>query len=73
VAVFERQGKGHSNPHFETVVIGSHNGYVIAGVRIEPAETYPSSEQWGSKGFTFRDEQPAKERFYDLLKLRAQP
>jgi hypothetical protein len=37
---------------FEVVVISRHNGYELGGVKIEPAETYPSSEQWGSKGWT---------------------
>ena len=59
VAVYRRQKIGGKAVQFETVIIGSHNGYEIGGVKVEPAETYPSSEQWGAKGFTFNDESAA--------------
>lgn len=59
IAVYRRQKRAGSAVHWETVIIGSHNGYVIAGVTMPPAEIYPSSEQWGAKGFTFNDEASA--------------
>ena len=59
VAVYRRQKIGGSAVHFEAVIIGSHDGYVLAGASIAPAETYPSSEQWGTKGFTLNDESAA--------------
>jgi len=37
---------------YEVIIITRHEGYAYAGVAFEPAEVYPSSEQWGSKGWT---------------------
>ena len=51
IAIFERS-KGTAT-HLETIIIGSHNGYTLAGVYIEPSETYPSTANWGSRGWTF--------------------
>lgn len=69
VAVYRRQKIGGKAVHFETVIIGSHNGYVLAGVTMPPAETYPSSEQWGAKGFTFNDESKALSKAKQLTTL----
>jgi hypothetical protein len=49
-AIYEKT-KGNSKG-FETIRVSRHNGYTIAGVTIEPAETYPNNEQWGVHGFT---------------------
>jgi len=49
---FKERGKSES---FETVKITRHDGYTIAGKEIPPGECYPSSEQWGTHGFTFND------------------
>lgn len=69
VAVYRRQKIGGKAVHFETVIIGRHNGYVIAGATIAPAETYPLSEQWGAKGFTFNDESKALSKAKQLATL----
>lgn len=37
---------------YEVVIVSSHNGYELGGQKIAAAETYPSSSQWGIKGFT---------------------
>lgn len=55
---------------FETVVISRHNGYEVAGSKIEPAETYPSSEQWGTKGWTYSTLEHAKEKLAALIAAR---
>jgi len=65
VAIYKRWKDGMS-PHWEVVKIGSHNGYAIAGVVIPPAETYPNSEQWGSRGFTFTTQADAEAKFNKL-------
>ena len=38
---------------YESCRIKSHNGYEIAGVKIEPAESLPSAESWGTDGFSY--------------------
>lgn len=67
IAVFQRW-KGKELPHFETIVIGSHDGYELAGVKIAPAETYPSSSAWGSQGWTFNNRESAIRKMDALLK-----
>ena len=52
VAIYQRNRTGSARTHFEVVRIGHHNGFTLAGVVIPPAETYPSAEQWGTKGWT---------------------
>lgn len=53
---------------FEVVVIRRHNGYVIGGVQIEPAEVYPCDSQWGDFGWTYSDLLGAMRRFEKLVK-----
>jgi len=63
-AIYKRS-KG-SQEHFEVIEIRSHNGYEISGVKIEPAEIYPSAEKWGTLGWTHIDYDGAKDRFNKL-------
>ena len=65
VAVFAKS-KGGKSKSYEVVKIQSHNGFEISGVKIEPAETMPSSEQWGTNGFTFTTLQDALYKFNQL-------
>ena len=52
---------------FETVIITRHDGYEMGGVKIEPAEVYPSNEKWGVTGWTYKELLGAKKRFNSLL------
>lgn len=52
---------------FETVVITRHDGYEIAGVQMEPAECYPSNEQWGAKGWSYPTLFAADQKYERLL------
>ena len=63
VAVYRRQRIGLEDVHYEVVRIKSHNGFTIAGKTFPPAETYPTSEEWGTRGWTFNDEAKAKAKF----------
>ncbi len=69
-AIFHRVDESGDKPRdagFEVVVIARHDGYEIAGNKIEPSEVYPSNEQWGSMGWTYRDLCSAEIRFQSLL------
>jgi hypothetical protein len=68
VAIYSKR-KGSADLGFEVIKISHHNGYTIAGNFIPPSETYPSSEQWGTNGFTCDDEQSAIARA-DKLKTQ---
>lgn len=52
---------------FEVVVVARHDGYMLGGVKIEPAETYPCSSQWGTMGWTYRTLMEAEKRFGKLI------
>ncbi len=63
VACYRRARIGGKARHFETVIVGTHKESTIQtakGPYTYPAgEHYPSSERWGSEGFTFNEEAPA--------------
>lgn len=69
VALYKRQSLENSKVfHFEVVVISSHNGTTIEGNYIEPGELYPSSSQWGDKGWTCISLEAAEEKFKNVQK-----
>ena len=51
-AIYKQTQKGWKSAVYEVVIIESHNGYDLAGQHFPPSEIYPSSTQWGVKGFT---------------------
>lgn len=51
---------------YEVIVISKHEGYNIAGNFIEPSEMYPSTAQWGVKGFTFTNIEDAEKKYKTL-------
>lgn len=73
VAIFHKATiKGALHPvsadcGFETVVITRHDGYEIAGVKMEPAEQYPGNEAWGSRGWTYQNLLSAINKYEILL------
>lgn len=52
---------------FEVFHVQSHNGRGFAGKWFEPAEYAPSNEQFGEKGWSFRNEVAAREKFNLLV------
>jgi hypothetical protein len=64
VAIY-RQTKGNFEA-FEVIIIDRHNGYKLGDAEIPPAETYPSSSQWGSHGWTLRTLDRAHEKFAEV-------
>ena len=52
LAIATGRKDGCADANYEVIEIQSHNGREIAGKFFEPAEFPPSSEQWGTKGFT---------------------
>ena len=73
VAIFHKVGQKGAKHNasfdggFEVVNISRHDGYEIAGVKMEPAEQYPSPEMWGTKGFTFTTFFAAEIKYDTLL------
>jgi len=65
-AIFQQTRAGSSLNNYEVVKIGRHNGYVMGGMAIEPAETYPGSSLWGITAWTCTSIDDAMRR-YDAL------
>ena len=65
-AIFEQTREGTDMKNYEVVRLGRHNGYVMGGVSIEPAETYPGSSLWGITGWTCTSIDKALERYNQL-------
>lgn len=65
-AIFEQTKDGSEMKNYEVVKLGRHNGYVMGGVSIEPAETYPGSSLWGITGWTCQSLDRAIERYNQI-------
>lgn len=70
-AIYEQSKSEHNFKKYEVVVIESHNGYEIAGQHFPPAEMYPSSAQWGVKGFTLDSYDDALNKIKYLKKVES--
>lgn len=64
-AIYEKK-KTKLNFCYEVIIINRHDGYNLGDTFLEPAETYPSSSQWGEKGWTFKSLDKAEEKFSTL-------
>jgi len=53
---------------YEVVIITQHNGITINGNYIEPGELYPSTTQWGDRGWTYNCIDSAETGFKRVLK-----
>ncbi len=66
VAIY-RQSKGAKNVHFEVGGIRENKEREQFGVIIEAAESWPSSEEWGIRAWTYPDLAGAKRRMATLI------
>jgi len=66
-AIFQQTRAGSSLNNYEVVKIGKHNGYVMGGMCIAPAETYPGSSLWGITGWTCTSIEDAMRRYNALV------
>jgi hypothetical protein len=67
-AIFQQTRAGSSLNNYEVVKIGRHNGYIMGGIAIAPAETYPGSSLWGITGWTCTSIDAAMQRYETLDK-----
>jgi hypothetical protein len=67
-AIYERHHVSSENKHFEAIKIQSHNGYEIAGNKIPPGECYPTSNSWGTQGFTCLNKKAAYDRLDKMMR-----
>lgn len=65
VAVY-RRFKAEVNPHFEVVIVRSHRGLKFGDRLVDASEYYPSSESWGTYGWTIHGEDRAMRKAREL-------
>lgn len=71
-AIYEQYSKTPERlAAYEVVKIGKHNGFSIAGLFFPPAETYPASSMWGSRGWTYSRLEDAQKSFLSKLESDA--
>jgi len=66
VAIFEQTKEGLTGTWYEVVIVQKHDERIISDVRISPAEAMPPASAWGKKGWTFRDNGKAFDKFSAL-------
>jgi hypothetical protein len=68
VAIYSQTWSGCPDPAicFEVIRVKRRQGFEIAGRFVEPAEIYPSSEAWGTDGFTVTDKDAAFAKLREL-------
>lgn len=73
VALVRRQHKDVSDPHWEVVKIRVSPAKFVHGVPLPECEVYPSAEEWGKRGWTYKSLETAKAKFEELTKAKDQP
>lgn len=66
VAIYRRTHKD-GRVSWEVIKIKKHNGYILGGQIVAPAETYPGAAQWGINGFDAHTLKRAEEKFEELV------
>ena len=67
-AIYERFfNDSPERKHYEVVKIQSHNGYAIGGQMYPASEYYPSSNAWGSDGYTCTTKENAYKRLDKMI------
>jgi hypothetical protein len=67
VALFQKSKSTHKYPVFEVVQIQELPTREIFGRVVEAHEAMPSSEQWGTYGWSYSDFSLAEKKFFCLL------
>lgn len=67
-AIYWRKAPHHRDAHYEVIVVQHFKDRSFPDGRVVPAgEGYPSSEQWGTAGWTYNSLPEAEVRFNKLL------
>jgi len=67
VAIYHQTKYGQAQSHFEVGLIRENAEYEIHGRTIEPHESWPKSEDWGVKAWTYFSLDEAKKRAEQLI------
>lgn len=65
-AIYSQKHRDTGFTTYEAIIVKNHNGYEIAGVKIEASEVYPGDSQWGIFGWTYQTLDQAKNKIKQL-------
>lgn len=68
VALFEKTKATHKSPSYEVVVVQVSKAREVFGRAIAEHEIMPSSEEWGTNGWSYSDLDSALKRFDKLVR-----
>lgn len=66
-ALYRKTKKGFSFESFEVVILKRNPPFMFHGKPCGDCESYPRSEQWGTFGWTFSDEDDAVKKFREAV------
>jgi hypothetical protein len=69
-AIYEQKwlGRREASPVYEVISIRRREGFRIDGRFVEAAEVYPTSEAWGTDGFSLADKNAALAKFREICR-----
>ncbi len=73
VALFLKAKRGHSHTTYETVIIQTHPAERVFGRDLPDREVMPSSETWGTQGWSDSDLERALARYNRLAAICSKP
>jgi len=73
VLLVRRQHRTVSVPHWEVVRIRVSPAKLVFGVPRPECEVYPSSEDWGKRGWTYTTLEDAQAKFAELTQKPTNP
>lgn len=71
VALFQLAEQGWSQPHHEVVILTEAPAGTVFGTEVVARERYPSNEDFGSLGWSFRSLAEAEAKFQTLVESEA--
>lgn len=63
IAVYSQTRITTGKQNFEVILVARHKGFRVAGQEFPPAETYPTANQWGARGWTQTNLEAAEAKF----------
>jgi hypothetical protein len=70
VALYSKRRPDWSYCSYEVIIVQKHNGFEVFGRKIPPAEYFPSSNEWGTNGFTYQKREDALCKYNQLIRLK---
>ncbi len=68
VALYSKSKRGDYSTSYEVVILKQNEPYELHGKMLGDCESYPTSNKWGEKGWTYSDRESAVTKFESLVR-----